>query len=129
MKRVLLLMLLILTLILPMAAYGGSKTVTFQWDYPSPPTDMGGFYLYSASVAGGPYTKVTSISWVTGTTQYTSAQAITAPDAVETKMYFVVSAYDKNGNESGKSNEVSYIFDFLAPGSPINFIIKVVTSP
>ena len=125
-KRILILTVLAL-FILSGLAIAGQKTITFQWDYPSPPSDLGGFNFYTASKAGGPYTKATSIPYVAGQTQYTSAQNLTSPDGAETVMYFVVSAYDKSNNESVKSNEVTYTFDFLAPPGPINFIIKVVT--
>ena len=108
-------------------ALAGTKTITFQWDYPSPPADLAGFNFYTAAKAGGPYTKATSIPYVAGQTQYTSAQNLTAPDNAETAMYFAVSAYDKSNNESAKSNEVNYTFDFLAPPGRINLIIKVVT--
>lgn len=126
MKKILMLAVLVFFILSGMTM-AGQKTITFQWDYPEPPTDLAGFNFYTAAKAGGPYTRVTSIPYVAGQTQYTSPQNLTAPDNAETIMFFVVSAYDKSNNESAKSNEVTYTFDFLAPPGPINFIIKVVT--
>ena len=134
MKRILMFLLVALLgllLVVPVV-FAGSKTITFQWDYPTPPADLAGFYIYKANAAGGPYpttARIATIPFVAGTTTYTSLQPFTAPDNAETTYYFVASAYDTSGNESGKSNEISYKFDFLSPINPINFIIKVVTSP
>ncbi len=123
---ILMLMFLVLSV---SSVFAGSKTLTFQWDYPIPPTDLAGFYFYKADVAGGPYTKVSTIPFIIGQVQYVSPQNLTVPDNTEVIMYFVVSAYDTSGNESTKSNEVNYKFDFVAPANPINFIIKIVTVP
>ena len=63
----------------------------------------------------------------TQATEYTSSQPITSPDSQEVRYYFVMTAFDTAQNESAKSNEVSELIDFMAPGIPIQ--LRVIVQP
>jgi hypothetical protein len=114
-------------LLIPVLCFAGTKTLTFQWDS-NTEEDIVGYRIYKGSAVGGPYSKIGDIPHVPGTTQ-TSPANIVVPDGEDTTLYFVVTAYDLSGNESGYSNEVSAKIDFKPPANPHTFIIKVVTSP
>ena len=44
-------------------------------------------------------------------------------------MYFVATAYDATGNESGYSNEASIYVDNVAPGAPQGLQITIIIQP
>ena len=129
--------------IIPIAC-GGQNTVTFEWEQPGDISDLDGWTLKVSDTAGGPYddgltylrdgvgTPVDVIaipySGVPGAT-YQADGVIVVPDGASTNLCFVVTAWDTDTNESGVSNEVCDDFDFLGPGIPINFKIKVKTRP
>ena len=88
--------------------------VTLQWDAVND-TSIAGYCIY-LRVEGGSY----DYDWPEW--QGTSTQH-EVPDLDEdTVYYFVVRAYDENGNESVDSNEVQFIYNGSsnAPGSPTN---------
>lgn len=94
------------------AATGASAAVvriTFAWDANSE-TDLAGYRLYS-SYQQGQYTKGNYIQQV--------GLATTCQEEIEIDIgevfYFVLTAFDTEGNESEFSNEVSF---FLQDGSP-----------
>ncbi len=76
-----------------------SHSVALSWD-PSTSTDVVGYYVNRGTQSGGPYGRLTS-SAVTGTT-YTDWAV-----AAGTTYYYVVTAVDVNGLESGYSNQAS----------------------
>jgi fibronectin type 3 domain-containing protein len=80
-------------------------TVTLSWTA-STSTNVVGYYVYRGTVAGGPFTKVTS-SPVPGTS-YTD-------NAVQSGLtyFYVATAVDSGGNESGNSNQAQAVI----PGS------------
>jgi hypothetical protein len=83
----------------------GSSFVTSQF---------AGWNLYQASQAGGPYSFVTMIPFVSAQADYTSAQSITVPDGQKTTLFFTITALNTNG-ESVPSNEVSATIDLTPP--------------
>lgn len=84
---------------------GTMHTVTLSWTA-STSTNVVGYYVYRGTVAGGPFTKVTS-SPVPGTS-YTD-------NAVQSGLtyFYVATAVDSGGNESGNSNQAQAVI----PGS------------
>lgn len=119
--------IIILALLIVSPAFAGTKTLNFAWDQTISP-DLAGWKLYTATRAGDPGTLSATITYDgSGKTSYTSAQPITAPDHAETTYYFTLTAFDKSGNETSRSNEVSTVIDFQAPGTPINLKVTVST--
>ncbi len=78
----------------------GNKKVTLDWD-DNTEADLAGYNVYRSEVSGGPYTKVATVATVTlskhNDTGLTNG----------TTYYYVVTAFDDSGNESGYSAEVS----------------------
>ena len=109
----------------------GTEQITFAWEQTITP-DFGGWKIYSSATAGGPYTQVGGdILFTAAQTTYTHQTQIVVPDNAETTLYFIVKAFDKKGNPSGPSNEVSHTFDFVGPPAPgslnINLVVTVKT--
>lgn len=89
-----------------------SDTATLDW-VGNPEVDLGGYYLYRATVSGGPYVKV-----------LTAAVSVTLFDdsglGVDTTYFYVLSAFDAVTLESGYSTEVStFVADYIAPEAPV----------
>lgn len=95
--------------------------VKLAWD-PSTSVDVVGVRLYKTTIPG----------------QYTYGAdhcAVDIPVGIETGTitivgdglyYFVATAYDASGNESGSSNEVSQLIDTTPPDSPTNLFITII---
>jgi hypothetical protein len=103
-----------------------ASNVTLAWD--PTPSGVVGVRIYQSAAAGtyqyGSSSAVATIA--AGTTQATLSNV---PDGT---YYWVATAYDAAGNESGPSNEVSATFDTTAPAAPGTLRIEVVvkvTSP
>uniref|UniRef100_A0A6M3M3N0 Fibronectin type-III domain-containing protein n=1 Tax=viral metagenome TaxID=1070528 RepID=A0A6M3M3N0_9ZZZZ len=130
MKKILLAFLMILIIIVGSSqVYAGDKQLTFAWnqDITIPLT---GWKLYMANTAGGPYpeTAWAIIPFVAAQQEYTSDQVFTSPDNEIHTYYFVLTAYNNNG-QSAYSNEVSCQIDFQKPGMPFNFTVTIKASP
>ncbi len=126
MKKLLLLTLAFL--FITSLSFGGQKVKTFGWQQDLPdPNDLAGWKLYQSSTAGGPWTLVETIPYISPLTEYTASKSIIVPDNQVTTLYFTVTAFETSGNESGRSNEVSAVFDFQPPGIPVQFKITVTT--
>jgi hypothetical protein len=119
---------LILLLLLCASVFAGAKTLEFTWRQTLPdPNDLAGWRLYSSQTQGGPYSLVLTIPFVSEQTQYSSTQPFVSPDGQRKTYYFVLTAFDTSGNESGYSNEASASIDFEAPGVPIQLKVTVTT--
>ena len=108
MKRFLVL-LLVLLLVLAMAGTAGAANVMLQWAPVTEP-DLDGYKIYQGTEPGVYGEPIPVGADMDGYT------VMDLPDNVV--LYFSVTAFDKGGNESDKSNEVSCIND-LKPGSTI----------
>ena len=129
MKRLLITMLILL---FPTVLSAGEKTLEFQWGQVIS-DDFAGWHLYmstSPNVQVVPANLFTTILY-TGPEQqeYASSQVITSPNNQEITYYFILTAFDNEVplNESGPSNEVSQLIDFLAPDNPFTLTVTVVT--
>jgi len=127
MKKLLLALMLCGLLVLPTWAMAGEKTLTFQWNQVLS-DDFAGWKLYKSEVAGGPYVKHgNDIPFVAQQQTYESAQVLVSPNAEVHIYYFVLTAFDTSGNESGFSNEVNARIDFQAPSVPVTLQVTVTT--
>lgn len=106
----------ILTVALALNAWAGVTDVTFDWDASSGAV---GYKLYQGTVSGGPYTMAKDC----GATKPCVLTAI--PDGT---YFWVATAYDQAGNESGYSNQVTKALDATAPNAPGNFKISVTVN-
>lgn len=98
--------------------------VTLAWDA-NTEQDLAGYKLYySTTGAGGPYNGTAIPGHPSPTDIPLSAledpanPQVTATGLPEGHYYFVVTAYDSSGNESGYSNEVNALIDITAPAVP-----------
>ena len=82
-------------------------TVTLAWDA-NAESDLAGYRLYHGNSAGGPYTAVQTLAAVTTT-------SVIVGDG---RHYWVLTAFDAAGNESGYSNEVTFLADSAPPAAP-----------
>ena len=124
--------LLIFVLIAALASptLAGSKQLTFAWEQVLPePDDLKEWRIYSATQAGGPYALMATVPYVSPQTTYTSSQQMTSPDGQRIQYFFVLTALDTAGNQSGYSNEVSTWIDFEGPGIPTKFTVTVTVVP
>ena len=113
-------LLLTVVLLLTGPAHATSE-ITFNWDR-SPETDATGYRFYQ-STASGSYVYGPSSPNLKGTIPQAPAGSIPAftltamPDGT---CFWVVTAFDAKGNESGPSNEISVVLDTTPPASPKN---------
>ena len=124
--------LLIFVLIAALAAptWAGNKQLTFAWEQVLPETnDLKEWRIYSATQSGGPYTLTATVPYVSPQTTYTSSQQMTSPDGQRIQYFFVLTALDTAGNQSGYSNEVNTWIDFEGPGIPTKFTVTVTVVP
>lgn len=142
MKKWLLVLMVALSLVaVPAVAQRGFQ-VNLEWDQPNIPSDFWGWKMWVGTTAGGPYDYVTDAQGNAiplFEVQYDPANPdgpfagtgnILAPDNAETTFYFVVNAWDTEGNFSPNSNEVSASADFLPPEAPVLSITgTIVISP
>ncbi len=111
-------------------AWAGSKQLTFAWEQVLPSTnDLKEWRLYSATRSGGPYTLAATIPYVSPQTTYTSPQQMTSLDGQRIQYFFVMTAVDTAGNETGYSNEANTWIDFEAPNSPTNLTVTIIVVP
>ena len=90
--------------------------LTFEWT-PNIEKDLAGYRLYQSTESG----------------VYTQPHVLTIfPEASTGKIkitdgtyFWVLTAYDNKGNESGYSNEVTYIADNVPPENPKGLIITI----
>ena len=89
--------------------------ISFEWD-PNSESDLAGYRLYQSGTSGsytfGAGNEVMAV--LAGT------EIGTLVGVMDGKWYWVLTAYDSQGNESGPSNEVSASIDQTAPAPPTN---------
>jgi hypothetical protein len=114
-------------------ASAATVELNFAWDR-NTETDLAGYRLYYSATAGQ-YVKgtesanflkvVPAVNPVSGSNHpNTVLQPMTGTDGQ--RVFFVLTAYDATGNESGFSNEVSYTFpDTTAPQPPKGFLVTL----
>lgn len=88
---------------------------------PNVETDLAGYRLYTGDAPGGPYTQIGEAP-----VSPSPSFVFSVPANIEKTFYFVATAYDTAGNESGYSNEVSKYVDTIPPGAPTGLTIVIV---
>jgi fibronectin type 3 domain-containing protein len=113
MKKLLICLLIILWATVASAA----SSVTFEWDA-NPENDLAGYRLYQSNQSG-----------VYGQTPISVIPAGTETvvlDISDGTYFWVLTAFDDNGNESTHSNEVTKSLDSIPPGAPTQLLIRIV---
>ncbi len=120
------LVLVLVLLAISTVTNAATDKLTFQWD-PNTESDLKGYRLYR-SATPGTYTYVGKNSSLTPANppasyvisvakpDVTADVDISAPDG--STVYFVLTAFDASGNESGPSNQVSHVMSDSTPPSP-----------
>ena len=100
--------------------------LTLTWEQAISP-DFYGWKVWYSTTSGGPYEQLGDAIIYDGEMQpdYSCEQVVVAPGGSETTFYFMVNAWDKSGNFSNDSNEVSYKADFLPPDAPVLLRVTV----
>ena len=96
-------------------AWCGSN-VTFQWDANSE-NDLAGYKLYRSATSGD-YTGSTPIDIPLSILEDANSPTYTEENIPDGTWYWVATAYDTAGNESGYSNQVTAMLDATAPAPP-----------
>jgi hypothetical protein len=102
MKKLLIIIAAILLLAVP--AMAATVELTAIWT-PNTEADLAGYRLYYSEITGGPYTFVQEYGKVS--TGKTNASMVYGD-----VLYFILTAFDTEGLESGYSNEASYRLPF-----------------
>ncbi len=111
------------------AGHAVAVTLQFTWGQ-NISDDFSGWRLWCSQTPGqydtsaGPF----AIIPYTGQTNYEYVKEVNSSEMPPGTYYFVMTAFDRNGNESDFSNEESIDLDFGAPESPYNLIITIVVS-
>jgi endoglucanase len=105
--------------------------LTFGWNK-NVEADLAGYRVYMSSTAGSYVKGTTSPNFLVGVPVTLPSvhpneviKQITGTD--NQKIYFVLTAFDKAGNESAYSNEISYTFpaDTTPPAPPSGFLARL----
>ena len=103
--------------IMLMASMAWSATnVSFQWDANTEP-DLAGYNVYRSDISGA-----YDISKLVGTVEAPAVQ-FTEPAVPDGTWFWVTTAFDTYGNESGYSNEVTDTLNTEPPAPPQNLSI------
>lgn len=109
-------------------AFAGEKVVTLAWEQ-SISSDFAGWKLYVSQTSGiVPDGNPAFIIDYGGVDQgtYTTVKSIVSPNGEEITYYFVMTAFDNEGNESDASNEIFKVIDFLSPDDPLSLRFVIV---
>lgn len=127
-------LIICLTILSVATVFAGTERITLGWD-PNTESDLAGYRLYTSSTPGQ-YTLVGKNPSLTPTNPPASyVKSIAKPAVTMTTdmigtdgqvIYFVLTAFDTAGNESGKSNEVAYTFTDSPPAAPKGFFARLL---
>jgi hypothetical protein len=128
MKRLLIILVLVLTFTIPQLAIAGFyATFRYQWDQDDTPSDLHNWGFWTSNNQGGPYKKAVDVPF----------DGVNYHPTFDKEFYFnpgtqacvVVDAVDISGNRSEYSNEVCVVCiafdncsvkDTVSPNAPIN---------
>lgn len=121
--------LLILFACVAFAQQSPRRDLLFAWDQTIVP-DLAGWKLYMSETAGSGYVEVAEITYGgTPTAEYTTDFEVIGSTGQVKQYYFVLTAFDLDGNESGYSNEVQAVVDFEAPDAPFTLRVTITRQP
>ena len=122
MKKVLIFAALSLLLFNVASADAATVRITLEWSA-NTESDLAGYRLYRSTTSGSYTYGAANAAAAFGKVTTGTADVVGAEGQ---RFYFVLTAFDLTGNESGPSNEVSYVIpDTTAPAAPRNFIVKL----
>ncbi len=102
----------ILLLALAVFAQGSNHSVTLSWTWSQGAGDPAtGFHVQRASVSGGPYTTVGTLSSPTSMSYVDSS-------VLGGQTYFYVVTAFNSGGDSAPSNQITCVVPFQAPAAP-----------
>ncbi len=117
MKRLIILFLLLFAT----AANAGTTELTLAWDK-NTEADLAGYRLYMSATSGNYAKGVSSANYVkeiiVGASGHPDRTTHQFSGSEGQRIYFVLTAFDVAGNESGFSNEVSFVFPDVTPPRP-----------
>jgi len=122
MKKIL---IIITVLFMTAAMTWADSNITLQWSA-NTEQDLAGYRIYRGTQAGGPYAQVgTDIACGPNDAACCEFVDQRVPDGT---YFWVATAFDTEGNESGYSNEASIILDSIAPAPPqeMNIFKKII---
>ena len=101
-------------------AFANGGQVVFEWD-PNSEEDLAGYRLYQTTTPGSYiYGEENAIGIIPiGTETYTLTMN------VDGTFFWVLTAYDTAGNESGPSNEVTTDVNFKPPSPPTGCVLRI----
>ncbi|MBN2333827.1 MAG: hypothetical protein JXO49_12080 [Deltaproteobacteria bacterium] len=105
-------------LVVGMAFSAHALTVTANWTANSE-SDLAGYNIYRSTSSGSGFTKLNP-SLITN-----PSYIDTVNGEIESTFYYVVSAVDSSGNESGYSNEANVRIDTSAPQPPNGITVNI----
>lgn len=121
MKRLILATLLAFLIMLGVSSSWGGQVV-FEWD-PNSESDLAGYRLYQTTTPGVyEYGADKAIGDIPAGTE-----TFTLTTFIDGKFFWVATAYDTNGNESGPSNEVTATINFKPPSPPTGCVLRIPT--
>jgi len=120
MKKAIFLVLFLICLVF-VPYVNAASNITFAWDSNSE-SDLAGYRLYQSQTSGS-YTFGDGNQVATILAGIETVQIANVPDGI---YFWVLTAYDDKGNESGPSNEVTANLDTLAPGAPTTVTITII---
>jgi hypothetical protein len=113
------------------SAFAGTSAVTFQWPpvttmaNGAPETNLAGYKIYQGTVSGT-YGSPTLIP-LTNCTTTPPLCGYTETGIADGTYYWVLTAYDKQGNESAKSNVVTQTLNTIPPAAPAGVVTITTT--
>ena len=110
---------LIFALAIVMAATSArAASVTLTWT-PNTEPDLSGYRIYQSDISGQYDKAANKVADVSSKPNEQKTASVVLPVEDGRTVFFVATAYDASGNESGFSNEVSYkVPDHTAPAPP-----------
>lgn len=119
MKRLLSVLVVGVFLLFATLTFAGTN-VTFEWDA-NTETDLAGYRLYQSNTLGtymfGSGNEVAEIT--------VGTETVILENILSGTYFWVLTAYDTEGNESLPSNEVTVTLDSMSPSAPNNFRITI----
>ena len=136
MKKLITILTALLTLGSSSIAFAGDKILEFEWNHDDPEGQSVSEFRIYASMASGVHDKANDLLLAVPFTApaqpvYTGEGTLASPDGQQIMWYFVATAVDDQGNESGFSNEASGLVAFAPPDDPhtLKAVIKVTAAP
>ncbi len=112
---------LVLIFLLVSVGIVSAADINFSWTQ-NTESDLAGYRIYNSLTSGlysyGEENAVAIIPVGEGT--------VTVEDVTDGMKYWVITAYDTDGNESLPSNELSIMLDTSAPTAPQDFTVTVI---